>query len=65
MIKNAKKEIQILYSTVNAFHLQANNGILQLLKEMAEQTDNLKIRILTPIDSSIKESYLLIFLVEF
>ncbi len=56
MIKNAKKEIQILYSTVNAFHLQENNGTMQLLKEMAEQTDNLKISILTPIDSSIKES---------
>jgi two-component system, OmpR family, sensor histidine kinase VicK len=56
MIKNAKKEIQILYSTVNAFHLQENNGTLQLLKSMVLQNDNLKISILTPIDSSIKES---------
>ena len=56
MIKNAKKEIQILYSTVNAFHLQENNGTLQLLKSMVLRNDNLKISILTPIDSSIKES---------
>ncbi len=62
MIKNATKEIQILYSTVNAFHLQAHSSILQLLKNMAEQSNNLKIRILTPIDSSIKQFLSLHFL---
>ena len=62
MIKNATKEIQILYSTVNAFHLQAHSSILQLLKNMAAQNNNLKIRILTPIDSSIKQFLSLHFL---
>ncbi|MER5174231.1 MAG: HAMP domain-containing sensor histidine kinase [Candidatus Nitrosocosmicus sp.] len=56
MIKNATKEIQIIYSTVNAFHLQEHSGTLQLLKEMAEQNSELKIRILSPIDTSIKQS---------
>ncbi len=56
MIKNAKMEIQIMYSTVNAFHIQEKQGTLQLLKEMAEQNENLRISILTPIDSSVRES---------
>jgi two-component system sensor histidine kinase VicK len=57
MIKNATKEIQILYSTSNAFYLQEKSGILQLLKEVAEQnSNNLYINILLPIDSSIKKS---------
>jgi len=56
MIKRAKKEIQIMYSTVNAFHLQEKGGTLQLLREVVEQNDNLKVSILTPIDASIRES---------
>ncbi len=56
MISRAKREIQIMYSTVNAFHLQEKGGTLQLLKEMVERNDNLKINILTPIDASIRES---------
>ncbi len=56
MIKRAKKEIQIMYSTVNAFHLQEKGGTLQLLREVVGQNDNLKVSILTPIDASIRES---------
>jgi signal transduction histidine kinase len=56
MIKRAKKEIQIMYSTVNAFHLQEKGGTLQLLREVVEQNDHLKVSILTPIDASIRES---------
>ncbi len=56
MIKKAKKEIQIMYSTGNAFHIQEKGGTLQLLKEMTEQNQNLKISILSPIDTSIRES---------
>ena len=56
MISRAKKEIQIMYSTVNAFHLQEKGGTLQLLREMVERNDGLKISILTPIDASIRES---------
>ncbi|MBA3978252.1 MAG: HAMP domain-containing histidine kinase [Nitrosopumilus sp.] len=62
MIKNAKKEIQIMYSTVNAFHIQEKDGVLQLIKEMAEQNENLKVSILSPIDTSIKDSSYLRFL---
>jgi two-component system, OmpR family, sensor histidine kinase VicK len=56
MINRAKKEIQIMYSTVNAFHMQEKDGTLQLLQEMVEHNDSLKISILTPIDASIRES---------
>src|SRR4051794_4211497 len=57
MIRKATKEIQIIYSTANAFYLQEKSGILQLLKEMVEQSNNnLHINILLPIDSSIKKS---------
>ncbi len=56
MIRRAKREIQIMYSTVNAFHLQEKGGTLQLLQEMVERNDGLKISILTPIDASIRGS---------
>ena len=56
MIRNAKREIQIMYSTVNAFHIQEKQGTMQLLKEMAEQNESLRISILTPIDSSVRGS---------
>jgi two-component system sensor histidine kinase VicK len=56
MIKSATREIQIIYSTSNAFHLQERGGTLQLLKDMAMQNPDLKIKILTPIDSSINSS---------
>ena len=56
MIRQAKDEIQIIYSTPDAFHLQEKNGTLELLKEMSDQKENLKINILVPIDASIKKS---------
>ncbi|HYO05699.1 MAG TPA: HAMP domain-containing sensor histidine kinase [Phototrophicaceae bacterium] len=56
LIKKAKKEIQILCSTANAFHIQKKGGLLRLLMEMAEQNENLRISILSPIDTSTKES---------
>jgi two-component system, OmpR family, sensor histidine kinase VicK len=56
MIREAKDEIQIMYSTASAFHLQEKSGTLELLKEMFDQKENLRINILVPIDSSIKKS---------
>ncbi len=56
MIREAKKEIQIMYSTASAFHLQEKSGTLELLKEMSDQKENLQINMLVPIDSSIKKS---------
>ena len=56
MIREAKKEIQIIYSTASAFHLQEKSGTLELLKEMSNQKENLKINMLVPIDSTVKKS---------
>jgi signal transduction histidine kinase len=56
MIRQAKKEIQIIYSTASAFHLQEKAGTLELLKEMSDQQKNLKINMLVPIDTSVKNS---------
>jgi two-component system, OmpR family, sensor histidine kinase VicK len=56
IIKNATKEIQIIYSTANAFHLQEKSGTLELLKQMADQNPSLQISIMVPIDSFIKKS---------
>jgi two-component system, OmpR family, sensor histidine kinase VicK len=56
MIRQAKGEIQIIYSTSAAFHLQEKSGTLELLKEVSDQNKNLKINMLVPIDSSIKKS---------
>ncbi|HEY0580253.1 MAG TPA: ATP-binding protein, partial [Candidatus Nitrosocosmicus sp.] len=56
MIQNAEKEIQIIYSTSNAFYLQERGGVLQLLKDMADKNKELNINILLPMDSSIKKS---------
>lgn len=56
MIREAKKEIQIIYSTPSAFHLQEKSGTLELLKEMSDQKENLKINMLVPIDTTVKES---------
>ncbi len=56
MIKKAGREIQILYSTSNAFYLQERGGILSILKEAAEKNAELQINILLPIDSLIKKN---------
>ena len=56
LIRKAIDEIQIIYSTASAFHLQAKGGVLELLKEKAEKEKNLHISILLPLDPSIRES---------
>ena len=56
MIREANKEIQIIYSTARAFHLQEKAGTLELLKEMSNQKENLKISMLVPIDPTVKKS---------
>ena len=56
MIRRAINEIQIIYSTASAFHLQEKRGVLELLKEKADKEKNLHISILVPMDSSIRES---------
>ena len=56
MIREARKEIQIIYSVASAFHLQEKSGTLELLKEMSDQKENLRINILVPVDHSVKKS---------
>lgn len=56
MIREAKKEIQIIYSTASAFHLHEKGGTLELLKEMSDQKENLQISILVPIDYTVEKS---------
>src|SRR5919107_1217709 len=47
LIKSAKKEILIIFPTVNAFYREVGIGILQLLRKAAEERD-INIRIITP-----------------
>jgi len=56
MIRDAKKDIKIIYSTPYAFHIQEKSGTLELLKEMADEKENLNINLLVPIDQYIKKS---------
>jgi two-component system, OmpR family, sensor histidine kinase VicK len=54
LVKLAKKEIRIIFSTANAFHRQESLGAIQLLKEAIAQR-GVKVRILTPKDDLIEE----------
>jgi signal transduction histidine kinase len=47
LIKSAKKEILIIFPTVNAFYREVGIGIIQLLRQAAEERD-INIRIITP-----------------
>jgi two-component system, OmpR family, sensor histidine kinase VicK len=53
IVKSAKKEILIVYSTPNAFRRQLEMGGLELLKEILEK-NNAKVRILVPADAEAK-----------
>jgi two-component system, OmpR family, sensor histidine kinase VicK len=54
ILESAFHEIEIIFSTANVFHIQERLGILQVLRNAAEK-DNIKIRILTPLDKSIEQ----------
>ena len=60
LLKMATKEIQIIYSTVKAYKMQQSVGVIDYLAKVAtaasNNDDNIKVRILTPKDSSIEES---------
>jgi two-component system sensor histidine kinase VicK len=54
LLKSAKQEIQMIFSTVNTFLLQERQiGITQMLSNLSKQGVN--VRILTPIDDDVKE----------
>jgi two-component system, OmpR family, sensor histidine kinase VicK len=61
LLKMATKEIQIIYSTVKAYKMQKSVGVIDYLAKLAAKNDDddgsiIKVRILTPKDSSIQES---------
>ncbi|MFL6418095.1 MAG: ATP-binding protein [Nitrososphaeraceae archaeon] len=56
LIRSAKDEVLIIFSTANAFHRQERIGGIQLLREVIPTKRELNIRILTPSDERIKET---------
>jgi len=60
LLKMAREEIQIIYSTVKAYKMQKSVGVIDYLAKLASKNDDdddkIKVRILTPKDSSIQES---------
>ncbi|MDQ6862323.1 MAG: hypothetical protein M3044_00720 [Thermoproteota archaeon] len=56
MVKTAKEDVFVMFSTANAFRRQVEMGILQLFKETAQQRPNIKIKILIPTDEQITET---------
>jgi signal transduction histidine kinase len=56
LIKSAKKEILIIFSTANAFYRQDKAGTVDLLRQTAAVSNpKIKIRILMPLDELTKE----------
>lgn len=53
MIRSAKKEVLIMFSTANAFRRQISIGGPELLREMTSRKD-LEVRILTPADQDVE-----------
>jgi hypothetical protein len=56
MLRSAKEEVFIMFSTTNAFRTQAQMGILQLLNERVKQYPNIEIKILIPAGEQIAET---------
>ena len=55
LLRIAKKEILIIFSTSNAFHRQERTGSIQTLKEIGDTRHGVKIKVLTPKDEKIEE----------
>jgi two-component system, OmpR family, sensor histidine kinase VicK len=55
ILRSAKKEILVVFSTPNAFRRQLQFGALQLLKEIVEK-NNTTVRILVPADEEAKST---------
>jgi len=55
LLRKARKEVQIIYSTANAFYIQERTGTIQFLHQLAEE-EGVSIKLLTPTDDHIKES---------
>ena len=55
LLRKARKEVCILYSTANAFYIQERAGTIQFLNQLAEE-EGISIKLLTPTDDHIRES---------
>ncbi|MGZ8887893.1 MAG: sensor histidine kinase, partial [Nitrososphaeraceae archaeon] len=55
LLKSAKEEILIIFSTANAFHRQEKAGSIELLTEIASKKGDVNIKIMTPIDDKLKD----------
>jgi two-component system sensor histidine kinase VicK len=54
LLKSAKQEVQMIFSTVNTFLLQERQiGITHLLSNLSKQ--GVRVRVLTPMDNNVKE----------
>src|SRR5215813_9583849 len=56
LVRTAKEEVLIMYSTSNGFRRQLQMGKLQLFKDTIKEHLNVKIKILIPSDKQIKET---------
>ncbi|MGH9977204.1 MAG: ATP-binding protein [Nitrososphaeraceae archaeon] len=54
MIRSAKKEVLIMFSTANAFRRQISIGGPELIKEVTSSRKDLEVRILTPADHEVE-----------
>ncbi len=54
MIRSAKKEVLIMFSTANAFKRQVSIGGPDLIKEVTSSRKDLEVRILTPADQEVE-----------
>jgi signal transduction histidine kinase len=54
MIRSAKKEVLIMFSTANAFRRQISIGGPELIKEVTSSRKDLEVRILTPADHDVE-----------
>jgi signal transduction histidine kinase len=54
MIRSAKKEVLIMFSTANAFRRQISTGGPDLIKEVTSSRKDLEVRILTPADRDVE-----------
>jgi two-component system sensor histidine kinase VicK len=54
LLRKAKKEVSIIYSTANAFYIQERTGTIEFLNQLAG--DGINIKLLTPTDNYIIKS---------
>ncbi len=54
LLRKAKKEVQIIYSTDNAFYIQESTGTIDFLNQLAEE--GISVKVLTPTDDYITKS---------